>query len=237
MSLRVSVDITEAVAGLHELEHQHLPYAVAATLTTLAKGAQGKVREGLQNKFKLRNEFTKQGIRIKPAEKNSSRIEADVHTDTANRTTGAPDYLGKQEDGGERVAIGGRSHIAIPTRYLREMIGERPIPAELRPKALLTAVNGRYTARTRKGQLAIKNQTRVNGMVFFLAPDETNPKWIMGRYWTDRDAFPFYTLATSVTTRPRLEMDKDVETYVMQNFGNAWREQWEKMRARGLKFT
>ncbi len=234
MSLRVSVDITEAVAGLHELEHQHLPYAVAATLTTLAKGAQGKVREGLQNKFKLRNEFTKQGIRIKPAEKNSSRIEADVHTDTANRTTGAPDYLGKQEDGGERVAIGGRSHIAIPTRYLREMIGQRPIPAELRPKALLTAVNGRYTKRNGKGTT---RQTRVNGMVFFLAPEPDNPKWIMGRYWTDRDAFPFYTLATSVTTRPRLEMHQEVEAYVSQNFGNAWREQWEKMRARGLKFT
>lgn len=240
MSVRIKVDVAEAVAGLHELEHQHLPFALAATLTALAKGAQAKVREGLPSKFTLRNNFTEQGIRFKPAEKNSSRIEADVHTDTENRTTGAPDYLEKQEDGGERVAFGGRSHIAIPTRYLRAMIGNRPIPAELRPKALLGAVNGRYTAykKTKGGekQIALKNQTRVNGMIFFVQELKNGHPAIMGRYWTDRDAFPFYILVTSVTTRPRLEMDKTVEQYVAANFDSAWQEQWAKMRARGLKF-
>ena len=71
--------------GLHELEKQHLPFALAATLTSLAKGGQGKVKGSVRDKFKLRNNFTKQGIRFKPAEKKSARIEADVHTYLENR--------------------------------------------------------------------------------------------------------------------------------------------------------
>lgn len=237
MSVRVKVDVTQAVEGLHELEKQHLPFALAATLTTLARGAQGQVKTGLPSKFILRNAFTESGIRFKPAEKKSASIEADVHTDTANRKTGAPDYMGKQEEGGERVAFGGHTHIAIPTKYLRQMIGQKPIPAELRPKALLTAVNGRYTGRTRKGQIAMKNQTRVNGMVFFLQQGKNGTPMIMGRYWTEHDAFPFYVLVRNVTTRTRLDMEATVEKYVAENFDRTWQEQWEKMRLKGLRFS
>ncbi|WP_446744300.1 hypothetical protein [Silvibacterium acidisoli] len=237
MSVRVKVDVTAAVQGLHELEKQHIPFALAATLTKVVKGAQGEVQGQLPSRFTLRNDFTQKGIRIKPAEKKSAVIEADVHTDTANRKTGAPDYLGKQEDGGERVAFGGHSHIAIPTKYLRQMIGESsPIPAELRPKALLTAVNGRYATRTRKGQMALRNQVTVRGMVFFVQQSRSGTPMIMGRYWTDHEAYPFYILARSVRTKPRLAMDKTVETYVQQNFQKAWDEQWSAMRAKGLRF-
>jgi hypothetical protein len=236
MTVRVKVDVTPVVNGLHDLEKQHLPFALAATLTTLVKGAAVKVKGGLHNKFQLRNTFTEQGIRFKPAEKRSEVIEADVHTDTANRRTGAPDYLVKQEDGGERVAFGGRQHIAIPTKYLRQMIGNKPIPAEMRPKALLTAVNGRYTAHTRKGQIALRNQARAQGFVFFLQQAKSGLPMIMGRYWTERDAFPFYILVREVSTRPRLDAEKTVEDYCNAYLEEAWNEQWKKMREAGLRF-
>ena len=235
MSIRVSIDVTGAVEGIHELEKQHLPFALASTLTALAKGAQGAVQGTLANKFILRNEFTKQGIRFKPAEKKSARIEADVHTDTANRKTSAPDYLEKQEDGSNRVPFGGHMHIAVPTKYLRQMVNDGPIPAELRPKALLTAVAGRYTGRTRGGQIALRNQVRVRGMVFFLQTSKSGTPMIMGRYWTEHEAFPIYILTRNVRTRPKLDMAKTVESYVNANFERAWDEQWKAMRLKGLR--
>lgn len=239
VSVRVKVDVSQALSGIHEVEKVHIPFALAATLTKVAKGAQGKVQEGLAGKFVLRNDFTKAGIRIKPAKKGGdTKFEADVHTDTANRKTGAPDYMGKQEDGGERVPFGGHMHMAIPTKYLRAMVGETSvIPAEMRPKALLTAVNGNYTGRTRKGQIAIRSQVRVRGMIFFLQTSRSGTPMIMGRYWTDRDAYPFYILARNVRTKPRLDMDKAVEAYAMANFDSAWAEQWRAMRVKGLRVS
>lgn len=234
--MRVKVDVTDVVNGLHELEKQHLPFALAAMLTTLAKGSQTKVKSGLPNKFHLRNTFTEQGIRIKPAEKRAEIIEADVHTDTENRKTGAPDYLLKQEDGSERVPFGGRQHIAIPTKYLRQMC-PGVIPQELRPKALLTAVGGKYTGRTRKGETVQRNQARVRGFVFFLQKSQSGTPMIFGRYWTERDAYPFYILVLEVHTKPILDMARDVEEYCTANLDAAWNEQWAKMRAKGLRFS
>lgn len=237
MSVNVKVDVTNAVNGLHELEKQHLPFALAATLTSLAKGARTKVKGTLPSKFHLRNAFTEQGIRFTPASKREEVMHADVRTDTENRKTGAPDYLEKQEDGSERVPYGGRQHIAIPTKYLRQMVGNGVIPAEMRPKALLTAVGGRYTAHSRKGQIAIRNQVRVKGFVFFIQTDKSGTPLIMGRYWTEREAFPFYVLVREVTTRPRLDMEKTVQDFCNAYFEETWNEQWKAMRAKGLRFT
>ena len=185
-------------------------------------------------KFQLRNTFTKQGIRIKPAEKNGAVIEADVHTDTANRATGAPDYLLPQEDGGEKVPHGGRSYLAIPTRYLRQM-ASGAIPQELRPRNLLGAVGGRYTAITRKkGQIALRNQKQVRGFVFFLQEISDGHKAIMGRYFTDHEAYPFYLLIPEAQIKPRLDMQRTVETVARAAFPELWAETWRTIMARGL---
>jgi hypothetical protein len=191
----VNIDTTKYVAGVREFAVKQLPFVIAKTLTDTVKDGQIEVQRNVDRAFKLRNSWTKQGIRIKPADKkgNAGRIEADVHTDTANRTTGAPDYLARQEDGGEKVPYGERHYIAVPTKYLRQM-APGIIPAELRPKALLGAVGGRYTARTRKGQIAIRNQVRVRGFEFFLQKLKRGDMAILGRYMTDRDAYPFYLL-------------------------------------------
>jgi len=247
MSVRVKVDVTEAVKGLHELEKQHLPFALAATLTNLAKGGQGKVKSGLGEKFRLRNNFTKQGIRFKPAEKKSARIEADVHTFLENRQTGAPDYGDRQEEGEDRTAyrgvqFEGARYLAVPSDYLRQLVGNKPIPAELRPAALLTAINGSYTTSVkRKGwqnrQLAIRKQAIINGWRFFVWKSKTGSPFIVGVPPGNRDTLlPFYILTRHVHTKPRLAMDETVEKYVSENFEAAWQEQWEKMHAAGLRF-
>ncbi len=235
-TVRVTVDATEATKDLHEIQLRSLPYAMAASLTATAKDAQAEVKRGLGAKFTLRNRWTEQGIRITPAQKKSDVIQADVHTDTENRATGAPDYLGLQEDGGEKVPHGGRQHLAVPTKYLRSMC-PGIIPAELRPRNLLaaSATDGRYTARTRKGQMALRNQKIVRGFVFFLATLKTGHPAIMGRYFTEREAYPFYVLIPEANIKPRLHMEEDVERVVQQNFEKNWDAVWSRIMERGIR--
>jgi hypothetical protein len=235
MELKATVDVSEAVAGLDDLQKRQIPFALAKTLTGCAKVGQGKVQENLGGKFTLRNNFTRQGIRIKPASKNGAVIEADVHTDTANRATGAPDYLLPQEEGGEKVPHGGHEYLAVPTRYLRQM-APGAIPAELRPRNLLGAVGGRYTAITRKkGQIALRNQRIVHGFIFFVQDIRDGHKAIMGRYMTDREAYPFYLLIPEAHIKPRLEMQQEVETAVRAAFPELWQETWRSIMAKGLR--
>ena len=235
MELRTTVDVSEAVAGLDDLQKRQIPFALAKTLTGCAKYAQRAVQANLGIKFQLRNNFTKQGIRIKPASKSGAVIEADVHTDTANRSTGAPDYLLLQEEGGEKVPHAGRQFLAIPTKYLRQM-APTTIPAELRPRNLLGAVGGRYTAFKRKtGQIALRNQRIVQGFVFFVQEISDGHKAIMGRYMTDREAYPFYLLVPEGHIRPRLEMQKDVEMAARAAFPELWAETWRTIMAKGLR--
>ncbi len=236
-TFKVNVDISAHVAAVRDLQSKQLPFITAKTLTNCAQDGQAEVRRNEDRAFKLRNNWTQQGVRIKPANKNgnSGRIEADVHTDTANRATGAPDYLGRQEDGGEKVPFGGRHYIAVPTKYLRQMC-PGVIPQELRPKNLLGATGGRYTARTRKGQIALRNQVRARGFEFFLQDLKDGHKAILGRYFTDRDAYPFYLLITEAhIKRSQLEMEATVASVVNARFERHWDENWRQAFASGLK--
>jgi hypothetical protein len=237
MPINVKLDVTEAVAGLDDLQKRQIPFALAKTLTGVVKVAQKAVQSGLGSKFKLRNNFTLQGIRIKPASKTGSNgiIAADVHTDTANRATGAPDYLLRQNDGGEKVPINGRHFLAIPTEYLRFM-APGIIPDELRPRNLLGAVNGRYTAiRRGKGQIALRNQRRVRGFVFFIQELKDGHKAIMGRHESGKDILPFYLLIPEANVKPVLEMGETVEIAAKKAFPELWSENWRTIMLRGLK--
>ena len=238
MELRVKLDAAALLEGLDDLQKKQIPYALAKTLTDCVKDGQSAVQESLGSKFELRNNFTRQGIRIKPADKRGDRIEADVHTDTANRSSGAPDYLGQQEVGGEKVPHGGHQYIAVPTVYLR-ILAPGVIPAELRPKNLLRAVGGRYdtTRRTKGGerQIALRNQKLVRGMVFFLQRLEDGHMAILGRYANAHDAYPFYLLISETDVKPRLEMEKTVRDAVEKSFPVNWQENFRRIMAKGLK--
>jgi len=231
----VTVDVSKAVAGLDELQKRQIPFALAKTLTGCAKRGQAGVQESLGGKFTLRNNFTLRGIRIKPADKNGSVIEADVHTDTANRSSGAPDYLLAQDEGAEKTPYGGHSYIAVPTRYFRQKFGNGAIRAELRPKNLLGAVGGRYTTINRKKQIALKNQRMVAGYVFFIQDLKDGHKAIMGRDAQGHDPEPFYFLISEAKIKPVLEMEKTVNTAVQKAFPELWQENWREIMARGLQ--
>lgn len=232
----MNVDATELVAGLNELQHKSLPFAMAKTLTGCVQRGQAAVVGGLDSKFILRNNFVRQGIRFKPAEKNSTRIEADVHTklDTGSH----PDFMGDQEAGGEKVPWGGHRYIAVPTKFLIGMVGERSvIPQELRPRALLTAVGGRYTAVKRSGQIALRNQRRAAGFDIFVQTLADGHPAIMARYFTDRDAYPWYLLIPEAHIKPRLEMEQTVDKAVQAAFPELWAENWRAIMAKGLKIS
>jgi hypothetical protein len=222
---------------VRDLETKQLPFVLAKSLTDTAKDSQAEVKRNVRAAFKLRNTWTESGIRIKPADKrgNQGRIEADVHTDTANRKTGAPDYLGRQEEGGEKVPFGGHQFIAVPTRYLRQM-APGVIPAELRPRNLLGATGGKFATSNRKGQTVNRRQVRVRGFVFFVQKLRGGDMAIMGRYITDRDAYPFYLLIRSARVkRSHMEMVKTVTRVANDRFGRHWDENWRQLYANGLR--
>lgn len=237
-TFRVKVDATKYVAGVRELEAKQLPFIMAKSLTDTVKDGQAEVQRNVRSAFKLRNNWTVQGIRIKQADKkgNDGRIEADVHTDTANRKTGAPDYLGRQEEGGEKVPYGGHQYLAVPTRYLRQM-APGIIPNELRPRNLLGATGGKFIYRGRKGQQVTGRQRQVRGFIFFLQKLKHGEMAILGRYFTDRDAYPFYLLIPHARVkRSQMEMVKTVERVANERFGRHWDRNWQSAYASGLRF-
>jgi hypothetical protein len=210
------VDVSGPLAGCQQLRTEQLPWTLARALTMTAQQGQAASREVAGAVFKLRNDWTLQNIRIKAATK--TMPVAEVNADTSNRQTGAPDYLSRQQSGGNRVPVNGRMHIAVPTKYLLQMVGGGVIPQELRPRQLLGAVGERYTRTKRNGQIALTNQKRVRGMVFFLYPPEPQAKMIMGRYWTERQAYPFYLLIDEARIPPRFPMEQTVMALAEKNF-------------------
>ncbi len=234
MPIRTSVDITKAIEGLHSLQKDQIPFALAKSLTATAKDGQAAVKAALPSKFTLRNRFVEGGIRITPAKKNGPRIEADVHTYTANSNSGAPGFMARQESGEERVPVQGRHHIAVPTRYLRQM-APNAIPTELRPRVLLGIVGDRYSTRNKKGQISLVSTRRVRGFVFFLQQMHDGNSAIMGRYFSDRDAYPFYLLIPDAQVRPRLGMAEIVDRVAQANLLKNWEEAWRGIFAKGLR--
>lgn len=194
-----------------------------------AQQAQQDTRDLTARVFELRNDWTRQNIKITAAEK--STLVATVYTDTENRQTGAKDYLPGQEDGFDRVPVAGRSHIAIPTRYLRNMVGNKAIPDYLRPKALMRYAdqNGKYevTRGKKRGSLR-RSPTTIAGMVFFLPMDSTGQPVpmkggalaIMGRNVGDsKRAYPMYLLVTDAHIKARFPMIETVQATVGARIG------------------
>jgi hypothetical protein len=213
----LSADFDNAVRAVTELKDVQLPFAIARTLTFLAQDGQaaslGEIESGV---FKLRNDWTTRNTKITPATKQT--MQSEVYTDTGNRSTGAPDYMERQEDGGERVPVNGRRHIAIPTKYLRQMTGNGPIPAELRPKAMLAYAQQGGKRLTKGGKLRGVSGT-IHGMYFFLVPLKSGGLAILARQANDarENAYPMYILVTKASVRKRIHLDDDVEEAIRKN--------------------
>ncbi len=214
-AISIKVDIDGPRAALENLRAEQLPFTIARSLTIAAQSGQAVAREEEATVFKLRNDWTTRNTKIKAATKQN--LVAEVYTDTANRATGAPDYLPGQQSGREKVPVNGRQHIAIPTEYLKKMVGDGIIPQELRPKALLAYAQNGGKRMTRGGKLRSQS-ARIRGMVFFLQRLQSGAYAIFGRYMTDREAYPMYLLVSEVHIRGRFPMEATVEKRVQDIF-------------------
>jgi hypothetical protein len=203
---KAKVDISGPLAGFEGLRREQLPWTIARALTMTAQAGQAAGRDLERGVFKLRNDWTVRNTKIKAAQK--SKLTAEVYTDTGNRRTGAPDYLEAQQDSAERVPVGGRMHLAVPTVYLRRMC-PGVIPDEMRPRALLQYAELGGKRRTRKGGLRGQSAS-IRGMVFFLQKLHSGAYCIFGRYITENTAYPMYILITRAHIRGRFPLEKTV---------------------------
>lgn len=218
---------------------KQLPFAIARTLTKVAQDGQAAGIVEVGQVFTQRNDWTRRGIKIKPATK--TNLVAEVFTDTSNRKSGAPDYLLKQEDGGDRVPVNGRHYIAIPTKYLRR-IAPGVIGNSLRPRSLLpqNAVMGQeYSGRfgfvgksatpfpRTQAQSASLGQ---RDFVAFVQKAKSGTLCIFVRHagmryrGSGEAAEPWYTLVTHAQIKKRFHLEGDVQKAVDANLQRRWDE-------------
>ena len=132
--ITLKCDLGDVPGGIEKMLGDDLPFTIARFLTMQAQSGQTAARAGEKGVFKLRNDWTVRMTKITPAKKETQFSE--VYTDTSNWKTGAPDYLPRQDTGGEKVPLAGHTFLAIPTRYLRN-VAPGVLPDALRPKNLL----------------------------------------------------------------------------------------------------
>jgi len=217
--LGMKVDISGPMAAFGGLRREQLPWTIARALTKTAQDARAATVDVERRVFKLRNDWVTRNTRIKPAQKTA--LVAEVFTDTGNRKTGAPDFLGDQQSGGERVPVGGRMHRAVPTTYLRRMC-PGVIPDELRPKAMLQYAELGGKRQTRRGGLRGQSAA-IRGMVFFLQRLPGGSPAIYGRYITDKRAYPLYVLIPEAHLKAIFPMLQTVQDVVQARFGDNFR--------------
>lgn len=117
--IRMSAQIDSELANL---AGKQLPFIASQALNRTAIGARDKVRANLPKRFRLRNNWTRGGIRAQMSSR--ANLEAAVV---------APDYMGVQETGGERTSDRNRL-LSAPSTNIQT---GRVIPKSKRPKAAL----------------------------------------------------------------------------------------------------
>lgn len=224
LSARVNVDGPMRAFG--ELRREQLPWIIARALTRTAQDGQTASRRLEGEVFKLRNDWLTRNTKITPAQKTA--LVATVYEDARNRAGRVGDYLSDQEDGATRggfvtVRDGEFSgtYRAIPTKYVTPF--GRVIPRELLPQNLLSSVAGRYTTFNRRGQIALKNQRLVNGMVFFVQKLSRGDLAICGRRPGMHEALPFYILARAAQVSGRFPMAQTVIALAEERFPENFR--------------
>ena len=232
--VKLSCDVDGPLRGLGKLREEGLPFTIARALTMTAQDAQAVVRQVERGVFNTRNDWTVRNTKITPATKET--LMAEVYTDTGNRTTGAPDYLEKQQDGGERVPVSGHRYLAVPTRYLWKYTSQnKPIPDNLRPRAILPAdaqfgvqyggsfAGGRAKGEKRAIAKATLKKLGQSEFVGFVQKTKGGTLCIFVRhgglgFHGAADAEPWYVLTPSAHIPAIFPMADVVEQVVLMNF-------------------
>lgn len=166
------IDLHTEIVSLSSVMQRQMPFAVALALTRTAQDAQEEIRQRLPVQFHLKNTWTARNIRIKAATK--ANWEAIIT---------APDYMAKQETGGELQPESSR-HLAGPTDLLRG----RRIPRGMKPSALLDRDD--TFILTRNGHTAIAQRAGRKGkklriLWWLTATQDYKPRFHMGETVAD----------------------------------------------------
>jgi hypothetical protein len=226
--VKLSVDVDGPLRGIRKVRDEALPFTIVRAVTMTAIDAQTIVRQVERGVFNLRNDWTTRQTKITPATKQT--LMAEVYTETGSRTSGAPDYLPRQQDGGERVPLSGHRYLAIPTSYLFKYTSRgRPIPDNLRPRAILPAdaeLGVHYAGGFNSGAGSAKRVIGKATMrklgsreyIAFTQQTKSGALCIFVRRGAGSDAEPWYLLVRDAHVRPRFPMGDVVAQVVNSNF-------------------
>jgi hypothetical protein len=231
--VELKVDVDGPLRGLRLVRDEALPFTIVRALTLTAQDAQQIVRQVERTTFTLRNDWTVRNTKITPATKQT--LMAEVYTDTGNSS--GPDYLPPQETGGDKVPVGGHKFLAIPTTYLFKYTPKsRPIPDNLRPRAILPAdaelgvtYTGSFSAGSKgavkrvigkaamkklgQGDFAAFTQVTLSGTLCIFVRHGG-----MGYRGGSNDAEPWYVLTRDAHIKARFPMTEVVTQVVSSNF-------------------
>jgi hypothetical protein len=226
--LGIKVDVDGPLRAFKELRENQIPWTIARALTMTANDCRNAARVEEGRVFQLRNDWTQQRTLTEMATKQN--LTAAVYTDTENRRTGAPDYMPMQDEGGTKrpngysVQYQGNAYLAVPTKYLRQVVGSGPIPARYRPSQILQfALPGPPS----KSQMRTRRKLIRDGVYYFIVRFKSGGLGIMSRSATDpsNSARPLYILITSANLRGRHPVDETVfamaEEVFPENFSKA----------------
>lgn len=126
----IRVDDKRFRKDLNDLQKKQYPFAMAKTLTDLAKAGQERVRSVARQKFELHTEFIPREVRITGAKKNNLVSEV--------RTTERIAFMTLQDKGGRKKPLG--RALTLPTQDLIDAGGKTKtgkIKSSLQPKKVL----------------------------------------------------------------------------------------------------
>lgn len=216
----IKVDVDGPMRAFQNLRTEQLPFTIARALTMTANDGRDASRSKEASVFQLRNDWTQQRTLTQMATKQN--LTAEVYTDTANRRTGAADYMELQDDGGTKtpsrysVQYDGGSYLAVPTKYLRRITG-KIIPAKYRPSQILQMS---FPGPPTRGQMRAHKRLIREGVYYFIVRFKSGALGIMERSATDpRDsARPMYVLITEAHIRGRHPVAEVVVRTAEENF-------------------
>lgn len=207
---QIVMDTKATRKSLTFLQREQYPFALAKSLTLMAKKAQGRVRRVSERKFKLKSRFTLRNIRIEPSRK------ADVRRGIANSAVFTDkrivNYMVGHEEGETRI---GAKFLTIPSR-------------DLKKKGFRTA-SGRVKKKFRPSELLKGNANNKSGInqakksrkrkAFIISGKGGMP--LIVRRQNLKNSKPLellYILKRNIGIRERWTFEKQVRVSVTLNF-------------------
>lgn len=209
------INVKVTAEGLEKLtqmgDSDQVPFAVSLWLNRLANAAQASVREGIKRRFKLhREDFNLRAIYISKANR-ATKASWSVVIEVQQRA----DYLNKFEDGGEKVAIGGRRYLAIPNdKVFSDGIVDQGSPLRIKNLNLHKDEHGRLIGDQQTFLLPMRNQAGQAGIFQRTAKDTRKGQARKSKDGQDSGIRLLYKLVARAKIPAKLEFIPTVQATV-----------------------